>query len=467
MSSEINGFYLDYSSLFNYGVNSSGSSNYSNGASGSQSTSASSYNYGVNNSKLTDEQIKSIMDFKGAAETLQQTLGTLLNKKNDGSSIFGAYKAVSGNADALSATYNNDINKYSSEALLARRDPSYKPSAPKSLAVKTLQLAQTQKNTGDALAANGMGFEKNKTYRFEINDGNKTTEISFVTESGDTNESIQKKIAQAINDKNIGVKASVTYNGENKTSTLNLESRETGLKKDAQSSFTVTDKSGYDAVAKLGIGNVTQEAQNAKYYVKGADGSIDLKESMSNDVALTDRTSVTLKKTTDDYVSIDFERNTKSGVNAVREMVNGFNALYEASANGSTVHSSRLASQLQGLAETYSKQLAEVGISRDEKGFLVIDEDKMEEAAKSGALENLFNPDDKNNSYGFAQRLNNIANTVAENPNQYALSNGKTQSSSSSNFWDELNSGPTGNYSKLYFNLLKYENMGSLFNSMF
>lgn len=474
--SSISGNYsysLDYSSLFGASSSTSASSSLY-GLTSSSSLSS----YGTNTSSLSTSQSTSAIKYKNAADALLKAANSITQKKNDGTSVFSSFSAVSSNSDVISATYADDVGKYSSEALAAKRDPSYKAADPVAFGIKVEQLATAQVNKSEALDAKGMVLEANQTYRFEISDGTKTTSFAFVAEEGDTNESIQKKMAAAINDKDIGVKASVSTNGNGKTS-LTLESRTTGVKDGEENAFEIRDVSGYDAVSKLGADNISQKAQNAVFYVgeidtaRSTSDEVFFKEdpqrltSTSNTVNVNGRTDVTLKKTTDDFVTVDYTKDSKSSINAVRDLVNGFNSLMDVATSGtSTVYSNRLATQLSGAAKTYEKALASIGITKNADGYLEIDEKTMEKAAADGSLEKFFQSESGSTNYGFAHNLGNIAKSVSNDPIKYVDKTEVEATNKAS--WDTSSTDSSNNnYSKLYFDLMRYEMKGMLFNSNF
>jgi flagellar capping protein FliD len=290
--------------------------------------------------------------------------------------------------------------------------------------------------------------------QFEIEVNGKKHQISFQVSASDNNEAVQRKVAEAINDKNIGIKASVTTDAGKKTSKLELESTNTG--DDAKNKFSVSDlTSGGGAADKLGIGSVTQEAQNAIYKV--GDGNFTV--SKSNKIDLGDGVTVTLKKATDTPVKVSVDTDTKNAVNKVREMVNSFNGLLAtAEDNKNDRGGYRLMNQLKGISSTYSVSLDRIGIGVSADGYLSIDSDKMQKAAESGELEKFFTQNGDTN-YGFANKLSRVADTVSANPTDFI---GK----------DKIHSSPTaGNNETLnYLQTYKYNsliNSGLLFDLMF
>ena len=109
--------------------------------------------------------------------------------------------------------------------------------------IQIIQAAAAQKNTGKSLTANksaiSEGFSSG-SQSMNLTVGNKSFNIGFSVASGDTNKDVQEKIAEAINSKNAGVKAYVEYDSKNNTSSLVVESTDTGVDSDGQIKFELS-----------------------------------------------------------------------------------------------------------------------------------------------------------------------------------------------------------------------------------
>lgn len=476
--SSVNSNYSNYGSVQNTS-SSSTQKNTNNGseifALSSQLSSIGLYGngYGANTS-LSSSQLQGATNFKSATDKLVSAVAAVMGRGGDGATAFGGFEASSSDKDSLTATYNK-VEKYSSEWLAAKKDPSYKPSTPTDKGVLVEQLATKQENKSNSLQ-NGEKALDAGGYRFEIEVGGKSKEISFSVSETDTNEDINKKLATAINKSGSGVTAKLMTDDVKGATYLKIESNETGIDKDAEKAFSIKDVIG-NASEKLGLDNTTKNAQNAKIRVGEIDtrfsdddyteimGEGTVIESKSNSVKIDDRTTINAKKVTGDYVAVTYKNDTKEGINKVRDLVNGFNSLMDNAQNyaDDNRNSARLVAQLEGLVGTYGDALSEVGITRNENGFLQIDDEKMQQASNDGKLAKLFDSEEANANYGFANKLKTIANQVGNNPANYVTEK-KSQSELSS---DSLSSNGDTGFSKLYFQMQKYDNMGSLFNSMF
>ncbi len=355
--------------------------------------------------------------FKNAVDNLTKSSGTAFSKS----------AVISGNEKALTATLNSKI---------------FKPYMPKPGEVKIDQIALAQKNVGTSMASAGKSITAGG-YSFEIDIGGKSKAFNINVSQNDTNDTIQKKMALAINNANIGVTASVSTNAKDKTGQLVITAKETGTA-DGRDVFSIRDINVGDGkqglVSTFGANNIDTKAQNAIYSVDGGTS----KTSRSNDITLDNGVSIKLKEASDGAIKLSYQKDTKAAVEGVTSFIESFNSLNEI-ANDSG--NAKLLTALNGISKSYASSLSSVGIYSDTKGNLVANSDKLEESAKNGKLENLF----KDGGYGgFSNRLGNTARMISANPMQYAGSSafslyGNSQSSFMSTY-SALFSGQLFNY---------------------
>jgi len=257
-------------------------------------------------------------------------------------------------------------------------------------------------------------------------------------------------MADAINKAGIDVKATVETDSETKTSVLKLESTKTGS--DERNSFTVRDVSG-DSVERTGTSEVTQEGRDARYSVN--DGPV--RTSQSNTVNLGSGVSATFIKASDEQVSISRGKDMDSAKSGVERLVNTYNDLFTNSAQRTNdPKSQNLASRLLNISKTYSGSLSSVGIGFDNDGRMTIDKQKLDKAADSGKLEQVFTENSGRN-YGFTNQLSRLSDNVSRNTSNFV---------SSSHFGSNLSE--NFSYSNMG-DLLQYNflNVGSILDFMF
>jgi len=298
------------------------------------------------------------------------------------------------------------------------------------MSVLVNQVASGQTNEGNKMEA-AAAFDGNTgTNRFSIEQGGKTTQISVNVQKGDTNQAVQQRMADAINNSGAGVKATVEIDSETKTSMLRLESATTGS--DPKNSFKVTDISG-GLAGKMGANEITREGQDALYSVNGGPE----RRSQSNTVAIGNGVTATFNSASEKAATITWGPDTNATKNLVEDMVKSYNNLYSAAAERTNdPRAQNLASRMVNISKTYSDSLSSMGVGFDSSGRMTIDSKKMDQAAESGKLDQFFREFSGKN-YGFTNQLGRLADSISRNPGNFV---------SSQQFGAELmgNSGYTG-----------------------
>lgn len=381
----------------------------------------------------------SLLGLIQTADLLSQSLRYMqgIGSRNAGTP-FQNQRPVSGNTDVLQIV-SSGTNR------LAQRD----------MTVDVQQIAQGQRNEGTARTATQNAREAGFTagsHHLGIQIGERTFDISFTVSATDTVQSVHQRIANLVNNRNIGVQASVvtTGTGANAQSQLVLESRETG----ANQQFTITESRVGNAATVLDIANRTQEAQDAVFRVnRGFTGA--LQTSDTNEVNLGFGVTATLHGTGEAAVS--FERDEIGQINAFRHMVNSFNNMMTEARNAFGA-GSRLERDLNQVLRGQTGALRRVGINVGADGRMSIDENRMAAAAERGDLERFVSRERVGTQSGFMNRLTRIADQAARNPASF------TAPQTRSGFGGGLN--PNLNARQMMqFN--RFMNMGMLFDSMF
>lgn len=332
-----------------------------------------------------------VANIKSAANEIGDAVKSLTDKspKND---IYGQRVAVSSDEAAVTASLNSNsrFNTY----------------APTSIEVE--QLATGQQNQGASLNADTK-IGASGYYQFELSAGGRSRQVSFEVSASDTTKDMQEKMAQAINSRNMGVKASVVEDKKAGTSRLDIQSLQTG----ENARFSMRDISG-NAVAATAADQVASTGQDAIYRQNGVE-----KRSESNIVDLENGMTATLRKVTSGPVQVSASTDASGAADEVKNLVRGYNSLLDAANNASGIRGAdSLRNQLYGLSKSYSGALNRVGISADRSGKLQIDEKKLSKAADDGSLERLFR-DNASSRNGFAGRVGRLADEIDKNPAQF------------------------------------------------
>lgn len=387
--------------------------------------SAISNSYGVNTSKTSSSLSSYLVGIKEAAKDITSAVstGTKASTWND----------VSYNSDSSAVS----VNYTGSEKL-------------EDMKVDVKAVAKEQKNEGKSLTSDDKTNVRSTSFSIEASDG-KSKSFYVASNSSLTNEELQQKVADKINSAKLGITATVEKNSKDGTSKLVLSGK-TGK----DNTFSVSGSLAED----LGINKTTQNAQNASYSINSGE----YKESDINDIKLNDKLSLTLKAETEKTANITYSKKQTKGINAARELVNSYNALYDTAKGYDDLGSLKLQSKLVGLDSTYSGALSRVGITTNSEGYLQIDEDKMQKAAEDGTLEKFFR-EDSGQSYGFVNRLNQLADKIDSDPSRYASSSAKEELSSNASYTDfSVDYLKSSRYIKSYFN---YVSTSALFDALF
>jgi flagellar hook-associated protein 2 len=342
-----------------------------------------------------------------SASALRQSLSNMQGRGSK--SPFGLSTATSANEDRLR------INTVDANRL--------RNSNVRQLSVNIEQVATSQRNEGKALnssaSASASGFDVG-AQQISITVDGKQFDINFNVSATDSNRDVQNRIATAVNDRKIGVTASVSANSSAGTSSLVFESSQTGISNAGQPNFTVSGSgSGGTALSVLGGDTVTTEAQNARFRVNRGSITGALQTSRSNNVDLGFGINAQLRQT--GTVAVNATSNQTGQINAFRDMVNKVNDLIDAArgGNNSARGNSRLEREIAGLVSANSGALARIGISMNSGGYMDIDEKRMEQAAQSGELERFASRENQGSGFGFVNRLSRMSDNVNRRPQAF------------------------------------------------
>lgn len=385
----INSFYNNYFSYSNYGkigaarttpvqyAQSKGISDFLNTSYQNNASSALSF----------------LPQLKESAGSFSSAVKSLTSTGSNG--VFSKKAALSSNSDVLSAKLDN--------RLMSNGKP---------MEVTISQVALSQKNEGKSLSSSGKTAASG-AYGFSVDIEGKSHTFSINVTDKDNAKTIQQKMADTVNAKNIGVKASVQSGDNTSSSKLVFESATTGTK-DGNDKFAVKDlyaPSGSSGlVSQTGTDTITQKAQNARYSVN--DGAE--KTSESNDVNLGNGVTATLKKSSQDPVRITYGADKEAIKSAVNNFVESYNSLVSVAKSSS---SSKLLSTLSGATGQYAKSLSNAGIEISSSGKLSVNSSKLDASIGSGLAEDVFKA---NTNYGLGGRLQNTANSIERNPMSFA-----------------------------------------------
>jgi len=360
-----------------------------------------------------------ITDIKSASSELSAALKDLSGP------AFSQRTMVSSNTDVMTVNYNgNNLGSM------------------KDMQVKVDQVAAGQLNEGSRLSSSALYSGDRGTNRFEIQTGGKTTQLSINVSAGDSNRDVQNKMATAINNAGLGLRATVETDSATNTSMLRVESVNVGTNE--RNAFTITDRTG-NATSMTGANDVSRERQDAIYSVNGGP----TQTSQSNTINLGNGLTATLKTASDEEISIVRGKDANSAISSVQSMVRSFNNLFtSAVSNVADPKAQNLSSRMINISSAYSRALSEIGISFDAGGRMTINNVKLNQAAESGRLEQFF-MENRGKNFGFSAMMGRLSDNVSSNTSNFV---------SNSIFGSSVNEGTS--YSGLG-NLISFNSMNS------
>ena len=233
---------------------------------------------------------------------------------------------------------------------------------------------------------------------------------------GDTNRTVQDKLARLISNAGIGLEASVEHDG-NGNSALVIQSHTVGAPGSGRL-FTVSDdhtSKTSGSVAFFGIDNVIKEAQNSQFTINGMQ-----REAAGNSFTVEKLYEVTLNRVSrdeSDVAGIDLKADIESMASNISKLVDGYNGFINTADSYMENHpkSGRLVREMYGLASLHEEDLAKAGLTLKEDGHIELDRGKLMEA--------VYGEDFASSIDGikaFAGAVLRKANQVSLNPMHYA-----------------------------------------------
>jgi len=282
--------------------------------------------------------------------------------------------------------------------------------------VSVNQIATGQLNEGSRMTADAAFEGQVGANQFSIQTGTNTANLSVNVREGDTNRDVQQRMADAINNSNAGVRASVSFDAETNTSMLRLEGTATGS--GSQNAFTVSDLGGGSLVAQTGANDMARQSQDAIFSVNGGPE----RRSQSNTVFIGNGVTATFNSTSEEAVRISWGQESGNVTrSAVENMVRSFNDLFTTAAGRTgDQRSQQLASSMVNISSVFSSSLSSIGIGFDTSGRMTVNAQRMDEAAQSGALDRFFS--DSGGRNNFASQLSRLAENVSRNPANFVSS---------------------------------------------
>ncbi len=284
-----------------------------------------------------------------------------------------------------------------------------------SFSIEVRNLALPQVNTGNYLPDSKVALPPDM-YSFDIGINNLNYEFQFLINEDDTNRSVQNRLARLVNNAGIGLEAEILEDGSG-NSALKLSSKATGIQPDKDAIFHISDTNTSKTagtVNYLGIGEITRPAANAEFLLNGSE-----RTAYTNAFTVEKMFAVTLtglSAAEGDAAQIGLKPDHESLKENISQLIGGYNDFIRSASEyiDSQPKSSRLISEMTGIASAYASELDELGITAGEKGELSIDDSRLNEAVEDADIKEIIEP-----LKDFTGALLRKSNSVSLNPMNY------------------------------------------------
>lgn len=317
---------------------------------------------------LSESKQSYMIDIKEAALTLKDASESF---SNSDSNIYSQKTIHSDNEDSISGTIKSSNFR----------------DLPDELSIKVDTLASGQVNIGNFLPADRRALQAGR-HQFSMQTPDTTANFSINIGEGDTNLDVQKKLVQYINNRDLGVQASlVTEHGEN---AISLASTGTGLSSGTDGlHFTFNDSlSGPDIVSTLGLNNVTTSPSNSSFTVNG-----EAHTAASNHISINRVIELDFHSVSNDPVTISFIPDTNAVMDQIDAFVDAYNSLVDLSQTSATanVGTRNLFNDISGIVNNHKSELEAAGLNIEETNKISKNDALLAQSIKSGQFSELFN----------------------------------------------------------------------------
>ena len=316
---------------------------------------------------MSDKKQEHVIDIKEQAITLRDVAE---NFSNPDSRVYSEKTLYSSDESSVTGSF--------------RRQP--KDDLPPELTISVDRLASEQVNVGEYLRSAGLDL-KPGSQSFAIDTVDGLSQFNISVSEDDTNIEVQNRVAEAVNNRDIGINASIVRDGA--TSAIMLSSAETGAS--AASSglhFSLKDENGGQGIVDtLGLSNIKQRPQNSEFTINGEAHS-----STSNHISINQIVELDFHSVSKEPVDIQFVPDTRIAKEQLENFVDAYNKLVGLAEKEGPVNigSRSLLKDVSGMIKKHTDSLEKAGIHVDETGRLYMPDSDETNLFKEEKLAELF-----------------------------------------------------------------------------
>ena len=336
---------------------------------------------------MSDATSSYAIGIKEAAMALEEDSQSL---NSQGNNLYQQMTAISDNENIVYASLNDTTAT----------------DLPTKLTVKVDQLATGQTNVGKYMPSGETSIAPGE-YSMGITVGHNQYNFQISVHKGDTNQQIQRTLANAINENNIGIRANIRNHRVDGTSALVLRSEAVGLPNDKDLFFEFNDTYlENDIVTTLGISDVQTPPANAEFYINDQKHT-----SISNRISLNHSMDLDLLSVNEALVQIKLVVDDEKITDKLKDFTDSYNQLVDIARNSTSQRgATKLFRDITNLTRRHTDSLTAAGLSIDENGYM-----HMSEEVSSTEIQKLFDED----LSGFRSDIKKTTQNMTINPLNY------------------------------------------------
>ena len=331
---------------------------------------------------LSEAKQSFVINIKEAAHTLQDITSNFSDNTSD---IYTKKTLFSNNSNVISGAIKSE--DYGD--------------LPDELNFKLSSLATEQINVGNYIVSNDK-YLSSSSFNFVIHTNNTDSHFRLSTSENDTNLDVQNKICEYINNRDLGMHATVLK--EDSNSSIMLSSTETGNPDSADGLYFTFEcpDTRFNLVEYLGLNNVSNAPTNAVFSINN-----EKHESTTNHISINQAIELDFHTPSDEAVKIRLIPDTNIAMEQIDSFIDAYNSLVNLANNNdrSRPGTRNLLSDISGIVEKHKIELGDAGLTIDASNHIIKDIDILNDSVKNGNFTRLFN--------GISSFKDDIAKTTA------------------------------------------------------
>lgn len=280
---------------------------------------------------------------------------------------------------------------------------------PDSLDINIESLATEQVNVSKFMNSNEFSLVP-KEHRFTLETLNTSAHFGITVNKGDSNLEVQSKLVNYINNRNIGVNASLIKDGG--SSAIMFTSAETGrpATDDGLHFSFIPDGAGQNVVNLFELNNVKSLPSNSSFSING-----DKHESSSNHISINQAIELDFHKVTNEPVKVGLVTDSNHALVQLENFTTAYNGLLDiSSASKSQIGTRSLGTDISGILSKYKSSMEQIGIITQDDGKLAIDKEQVTQSLANGDFNEFFS-----NSTSIASDIEKATNRLILDPIAY------------------------------------------------